>query len=252
MSRLATSPPGAPAVAPVRLLIVDDQPLIRRGLALMLADEPGISVVGQAADGVEAVEQALRTRPDVVVMDLRMPRASGVIATREIVAQLPGTRVLVLSTYDDDELVFEAVRAGAQAYLLKDTSEAEVLDTIRAVHRGEARLSPAIARKVMAQFRSLAAAAGPSASTPDAAAPASGAPAPGLPPVRPGAPPEEPLTERESRVLELVSQGLSNREIAAAVFLAEGTVKNHVSRILDKLHARNRLELAVRNTGGRG
>ena len=142
---------------PLRLLIVDDQPLIRRGLAMMLATEPGIEIVGQAADGLEAIEQALATHPDVVVMDLQMPRASGVVATREITAKLPATQVVVLTTYDDDELVFEAIRAGAQAYLLKDASEEEVLETVRAVHRGEARLSPAIARKVMAQFRTFAA-----------------------------------------------------------------------------------------------
>ena len=150
-----TVPGGAPA-ADLRLLIVDDQPLIRRGLAMMLAAEPGIVIVGQAADGLDAIGQALATAPDVVVMDLQMPRASGVVATREITAKLPGTRVVVLTTYDYDDLVFEAIRAGAQAYLLKDASEAEVLETIRAVHRGESRLSPAIARKVMAQFRAFA------------------------------------------------------------------------------------------------
>ena len=128
---------------PLRLLIVDDQPLIRRGLSMMLAIEPGIEIVGQAADGLEAIEQALATRPDVVVMDLQMPRASGVVATREITARLPATRVVVLTTYDDDELVFDAIRAGAQAYLLKDASEDEVLATVLAVHGGEARLSPA-------------------------------------------------------------------------------------------------------------
>jgi DNA-binding NarL/FixJ family response regulator len=268
-------------LAPLRLLIVDDQPLIRRGLAMMLATEAGIEVVGQACDGLDAIAQARASRPDVVVMDLQMPRASGVVATREITASLPATRVVVLSTYDDDELVFEAIRAGAQAYLLKDASEAEVLDTIRAVHRGESRLSPSIARKVLEQFRSFAA---QGASRPMPGASSSGSPGGSLSgslgaavnfaaaarpgsaaaPAGPGAQPawtalsappsgaagrsaaEEALTDKETRVLDLIAQGLSNKQIAAAVFLAEGTVKNYVSRIMDKLHAGSRIELAVR------
>ena len=234
---------SAAAEPVLRLLIVDDQPLIRRGLAMMLATEPGITVVGQAADGIEAIEQALALAPDIVVMDLQMPRASGVVATREITAARPATRVVVLSTYDDDELVFEAIRAGAQAYLLKDASEAEVLETIRAVHRGESRLSPAIARKVMEQFRSFSARAPEAAAeAPPAAAPSRAVPA-SL---------DEPLTDKEGRILDLLAQGMSNKQIAAAVFLAEGTVKNYVSRIMDKLHARSRLELAMRAVGRRG
>ena len=225
----------------LRLLIVDDQPLIRRGLAMMLAAEPGIVVLGQACDGLDAIEQALRLQPDVVVMDLQMPRASGVVATREITARLPNTRVVVLSTYDDDELVFEAIRAGAQAYLLKDASEAEVLDTIRCVHRGESRLSPAIARKVLAQFRTFAL----EASAPEAASPAAKPAPPALAPDR-AASVDEALTEKEARILDLLAQGLSNKQIAATVFLAEGTVKNYVSRIMEKLHASSRLELALR------
>ena len=228
---------------PLRLLIVDDQPLIRRGLAMMLATEAGIAVVGQAADGLEAIELAERLRPDVVVMDLQMPRASGVVATREITARWPATRVVVLTTYDHDELVFEAIRAGAQAYLLKDASEAEVLETVRAVHRGESRLSPTIARKVMDQFRELP------ALSPEAASGAGGV---GEARLALAGPLEEALTEKEQRILDLLSQSLSNKQIAAAVFLAEGTVKNYVSRIMDKLHARSRTELAVRAVGRRG
>jgi DNA-binding NarL/FixJ family response regulator len=237
------------AHADLRLLIVDDQPLIRRGLAMMLASEAGIAVVGQACDGLDAIAQARASRPDVVVMDLQMPRASGVVATRTITAELPATRVVVLSTYDDDELVFEAIRAGAQAYLLKDASEAEVLETIRAVHRGESRLSPAIARKVLAQFRSLAVQAAPAPTptlTPSPASPAQPAqtrPPPALPTATAM---DETLTDKELRVLGLIAQGLSNKQIAASVFLAEGTVKNYVSRIMDKLHAGSRIELAVR------
>ena len=188
--------------------------------------------------------------PDVVVMDLQMPRKSGVVATREIRAGWSQTRVVVLTTYDDDELVYEALRAGAQAYLLKDASEVDVLETIRAVHRGESRLSPTIARKVIDQFRTFAAQAHPGSGESIAAtgpAPVSGPPAtprPQAPVARhPG---EDPLTDKEQRVLELISQGKNNRQIADAVFLAEGTVKNYVSRIMDKLHARSRIELAVR------
>ena len=231
----------------LRLLIVDDQPLIRRGLAMMLAAEPGIDVVGQAADGIEAVAQALATRPDVVVMDLQMPRSSGVVATREITARLPATRVVVLTTYDDDERVFEAIRAGAQAYLLKDASEAEVLDTIRSVHRGESRLSPAIARKVMEQFRTLAARApGPAGAPPVALDRPRPEPSTATPEATPPRAQDEPLTDKESRILDLLAQGRSNKQIATAVFLAEGTVKNYVSRIMEKLHASSRYELAVR------
>jgi DNA-binding NarL/FixJ family response regulator len=223
---------------PIRLLIVDDQPLIRRGLSMMLATEPGIEVVGQAADGLDAVVQALAQAPDVVVMDLQMPRSSGVVATREITARLPATRVVVLTTFDDDELVFEAIRAGAQAYLLKDASEAEVLDTIRCVHRGESRLSPAIARKVMEQFRSLA--------SREAATSENRVDAPASRVFK------DPLNDKETRILDLLAQGLSNKQIAASVFLAEGTVKNYVSRIMEKLHASSRIELALRAVARRG
>lgn len=262
MPPMAGGDTGGPA-RPITLLIADDQPLIRRGLAMMLAAEPGIEVLAQAADGIEAIELALQHRPDVVVMDLQMPRASGVVATRRVKASLPDTAVVALSTYDDDELVFEAIRAGAQAYLLKDASEAEILETIRSVHRGESRLSPVIARKVIEQFRTFASAAG--ASSPPGAAPQPSRLA-GSPGDDAGAAaaaaeastgttacesPEQALTERESQILDLISEGLSNKQIAAAVFLAEGTVKNYVSRIMEKWHARNRLELAMRSVSRR-
>ncbi|MEZ5728179.1 MAG: response regulator transcription factor [Burkholderiaceae bacterium] len=227
-----------PESSEIRLLVVDDQPLIRRGLAMMLGAEQDVTVVGQAGDGREAIDAALAHRPDVVVMDLRMPGVGGVAATREICTRLPATKVVVLTTYDDDELVFAAIQAGAQAYLLKDASESDVLSTVRAVHRGESNLSPSIARKVMARFRALAGevdhttAAGP--------APRSRASID-----------EESLTEREARILALIAQGLTNRQIAPEVFLAEGTVKNYVSRIMEKLHARSRTELAVRAVGRR-
>lgn len=226
------------AAPPLRLMIVDDQPLIRRALTLMLGSEPGIEIVGEAADGLAAVQAALAARPDVIVMDLQMPRASGVVATREITARLPATRIVVLTTYDHDELVFDAIRAGAHAYLLKDASELEVLDTVRAVHRGESRLSPSIARKVMDQFRRLGPPAG------------SGHDAPVTVAARPML--DEPLTDKEERILQLIAEGRSNKQIGATVFLAEGTVKNYVSRIMDKLHAHSRIELAVHAIERRG
>ncbi len=229
----------------IRVLIADDQALIRRGMSLMLSVEPDMEVVGQAADGVEAVEMAQRLRPDVVLMDLHMPRKGGVAATREIRLSLPNTHVLVLTTLDAEETVFEAVRAGAHAYLLKDASEDEVLETVRAVHRGESRLTPQIARKVMDQFRRLAPAfAAPPADT-AVAAPAAPGKAASAARLNARDSLTETLSDKEEKILNLIAEGKSNKRIAAAVFLAEGTVKNYVSRIMDKLHANTRTELAV-------
>lgn len=230
----------------LRLLIVDDQSLIRRGLSMILAAEPGIQVVGQAEDGLDAIDQAKALKPDVVLMDLQMPKASGVVATREVTSTLPDTKVVVLTTYDDDDLVFEAIRAGAHAYLLKDASETEVLETIRAVQRGESRLSPSIARKVMQQFRAFSTAEGDIKKEVPAAVGSDWQPR-GSAPKAAGSPDmQEPLSQKELRILDLLAQGMSNKQIAATVFLAEGTVKNYLTRIMDKLHAANRLELAVR------
>jgi DNA-binding NarL/FixJ family response regulator len=207
--------------AAIRVVIAEDQALVRRGTALLLSMAPDMECVGQASNGDEAVKLALVLRPDVVLMDLHMPIKGGVAATREITLAQPSTQVLVLTTLDDDETVFEAVRAGAQAYLLKDASEEELLETIRALRRGESRLTPQIARKVMDQFRHLARARNST----------------------------EELTDKEERVLRLITDGSSNRQIAQAMALAEGTVKNYVSRIMSKLHANTRTELAVRMHG---
>jgi DNA-binding NarL/FixJ family response regulator len=213
----------------IRVLIAEDQALVRRGTAVLLTTEPDMEVVGQACDGIEAVAMAEQLRPDVVLMDLHMPRQNGVAATREITRTLPGTQVLVLTTLDDDESVFEAVRAGAHGYLLKDVSEQELLDTIRALRRGESRLTPQIARKVMDQFRLLA-----------------GSPKPDSENAAINLEPNvEALSDKEEKILQLITDGLSNRQIAAAMFLAEGTVKNYVSRIMEKLHANTRTALAV-------
>jgi DNA-binding NarL/FixJ family response regulator len=223
------------SVAPrIRILIAEDQALVRRGTSLLLSLEPDMEVVGSACDGLEAVAMAERLRPDIVLMDLHMPKQGGVAATREITQSLPGTQVLVLTTLNDDETVFDAVRAGALGYLLKDATEQELLDTIRALRRGESRLTPQIARKVMDQFRRLASAAGE-------------------PPIFGGSviavdndeSAAETLNDKEEKILRLITEGMSNRQIAAAMFLAEGTVKNYVSRIMEKLHANTRTALAV-------
>jgi DNA-binding NarL/FixJ family response regulator len=229
--------PNADAPA-IRIVIAEDQALVRRGAALLLSMEPDMEVVGQACNGVEAVELTQLLRPDVVLMDLHMPLKGGVAATREITRALPGTQVLVLTTLDDDETVFEAVRAGAHAYLLKDAAEDELLETIRALRHGESRLTPTIARKVMDQFRRLAQFSksdlpGDDASSPRAREPAVSSLV------------TEALNDKEEKILERIAEGMSNRQIGAALFLAEGTVKNYVSRIMEKLHANTRTELAI-------
>jgi len=221
-------PDRSSAAQRIRVLVVDDQPLVRRGLALMLSLEADMEVLGEAGDGAEAVEMARRLRPDVVLMDLHMPRKGGVAATREITAALPQTQVLVLTTLEAEQSVFDALRAGALAYLLKDATESEVLEGIRAVHRGEPVMTPQIARKVLEQFRYLSEIA----------------PRPAYrPPLEDD--PAASLSDKESRVLQLIAEGKSNRQIADMLFLAEGTVKNYVSRIMEKLHAGSRTELAV-------
>jgi DNA-binding NarL/FixJ family response regulator len=232
-------------VPAIRIVIAEDQAHVRRGAAHLLSLEQDMEVVGQACNGVEAVELARALRPDVILMDLHMPVKGGVAATREIIQMLPATQILVLTTLHDDETVFEAVRAGAHAYLLKDAAEDELLETIRALKRGESRLTPQIARKVMDQFARLAAVSAVGQNREESAAPPvpqNGAGAPGEGRV-------EALNDKEQKVLQLISEGLSNRQIADAMYLAEGTIKNYVSRIMEKLHANTRVALALISKG---
>ncbi len=209
----------------IRLLLVDDQALFREGLHTLLALHEDLQVVGEAGNGIEALAAADELRPDVVLMDLRMPVLDGVAATRRLLAAHPTTRVIVVTTFDDDELVFDGLRAGAVGYLLKDVSSDKLVEAIRAAARGESFLQPSIAAKVLAEFNRLE---------------RSAAPPPPPPPLA------EPLSERELEILRLLAGGDSNKEIAAALFIAEGTVKNHVTNILGKLDARDRTQAALR------
>ena len=198
--------------------------MVRKAVAALLAIEPDMDVVATAADGDQAVKAARAFQPDVILMDMKMPRMDGVAATRAIIAENPKAHVIALTTFENDELVFDAFLAGAQAYLLKDAEESEILNAIRAVARGEPCLSPRIAEKILAEFRRIK--GGPRGSQP--------------------APEGKSLTEREKEVLGGVAAGKGNRAIADELGLAEGTVKNHVSTILAKLHLRSRTELAIR------
>jgi DNA-binding NarL/FixJ family response regulator len=208
----------------VRVLLVDDQALFREALATLLAVHDGVEVVGEAGDGDEALRQAAELAPDVVLMDLRMPVLDGIGATRRLRVEQPDVRVIALTTFDDDEDVFAALRAGAVGYLLKDVSSARLVEAVHAAARGESVLQPSVAAKVVARFAQL----------PDTAAEA-----------RPQ-PLVVPLSDRELGVLRLLADGRSNREIAAELFLAEGTVKNHVTNVLSKLGARDRTQAALR------
>ena len=202
---------------PIRILITDDHAIVRKGLTVLLATERDMKVVGEARDGQEAVEKAGALKPDVVLMDLVMPRVDGIEATRRITEAHPGVKVLVLTSFAADDKVFPAVKAGALGYLLKDTGPEELLEAIRRVHAGEPSLQPDIARRVLQEI-----------SRPAQAKPTT-----------------DPLTERELEVLRLISKGLSNKEIASAIFVAEWTVRTHVSNILGKLHLASRTQAAL-------
>ena len=210
--------------APITILIVDDQQLLRLGFRMIFEAEPDLEVVGEAGDGTEAVRLTGQTSPDVVLMDVRMPRTSGIEATEQIVAKYPGSRVLVLTTFDLDEYAFAALRAGANGFLLKNSEPAELLSAIRTVARGDAVVAPRVTRRLLEKFASQLP-AGPDDQAED--------PRLGL------------LTEREREVLTEVAHGLSNAEIAERLYLSEATVKTHVGRILPKLGLRGRVQAVV-------
>jgi DNA-binding NarL/FixJ family response regulator len=212
----------------IRVLVADDQALFREALVALLAVQPGIEVVGEAADGREAVAAAARLDPDVVLMDLRMPVLDGVGATRQLRVDRPGVRVLALTTFDGDDEVFPALRAGAVGYLLKDATTQRLVEAVVAADRGESVLAPSVAAKLVARVAAMP--------EPDAE--------PGPAPRR--QPLVDPLTDRELEILRHLAGGESNREIARALFLSEGTVKNHVTNILAKLGARDRTQAALR------
>ena len=201
----------------IRVLIADDHPLIREGLRGLLAAEPDLELVGEATDGSEAVEKTDQLRPDVILLDLVMPVKSGIEAIIEIKEKDPVARILVLTSFADDEQLFPALRAGALGYLLKDSSPQDLLRAIRSVYRGESSLHPAIARRLVLQFSQ---------------------------PVVDSSP-ENPLTQREVEVLKLVAEGLSNQNIADELVVSERTVGKHVGNILEKLHLANRTQAAL-------
>jgi DNA-binding NarL/FixJ family response regulator len=216
----ATAPPGN---GPIKVLLVDDEGLVRSGFKVLLDSEDDIAVVGEATNGIEAVERARATRPDVVLMDIRMPKLDGIHATRTIAKTqgLEKVRVLILTTYDTDAYVFEALQAGASGFLLKDSGPAELLHAIRVVAAGDALLAPRITRRLIAQFAAQRTAA------------------------QDGENRLAVLTEREREVLALVGRGLSNDEIGAELFLSPATARTHVSHAMVKLGARDRAQLVV-------
>ena len=210
----------AERTAAIRVLVADDQALMRTGFRMILDAQADIEVVGEAIDGADAIRQFERLHPDVVVMDVRMPTMDGIEATRRLSAAEPPARVLILTTFDLDEYVYEALRAGASGFLLKDRPSEELVAAVRVIAAGEALLAPSVTRRLIEEFARRPAASGSSTGLDD-------------------------LTEREREVLVLVAQGLSNAEIAGALFVAETTVKTHVGRVLQKLRLRDRAQAVV-------
>jgi DNA-binding NarL/FixJ family response regulator len=207
---------------PIRIMLVDDQALFRESLALLLNTQPDLHVVGEAANGVAALQLVAQVRPHVVLMDLRMPILDGIAATQQLRAEHPDVQVIALTTFDDDADVFAALRAGAIGYVLKDVSGETLFAAVRAAARGESLLPPAIAAKVVAELTRTATSSAARAQ-----------------------PLAEPLSERELEIVRLLARGATNREIAATLVLAEGTVKNHLTNILGKLGARDRAQAAL-------
>ena len=214
----------SPGSTPIRVVLVDDQPLIRTGLRVLINDAPDITVVGEAGTGAEAVKLVAEHRPDVAVMDIRMPEMDGIEATRRITASADATHVVMLTTFDDDEYVYSALRAGASGFLVKDMALDSILDAVRVVASGDALIAPSVTRKLIAEF----------AVRPE--------------PARPRGVDDSLLTgvtEREREVLTLVGRGLSNSEIAEELYISTATAKAHVARLFTKLGARDRVQLVI-------
>jgi len=228
------SQPGAM----VRVLIVDDQRLMREGIASLLQIQDGIEIAGTAANGQEALEQALRQQPDVILMDVRMPVLDGVAATEQILQQLPTCKILMLTTFDDDAYILDALRVGASGYLLKDLPARDLAQAIQAVHRGIYQLDPSVAGHLKALLSQSRVAQEDRQAYGVPSAPGTGTSA-----ASPSGMTE--LTERERAVLRLIAKGATNREIAEALVISEGTVKNHISNILGRLNLRDRTQAAI-------
>jgi DNA-binding NarL/FixJ family response regulator len=219
-----TAGPG-PGTDPIRVLIADDHALFRRGLEMVLQGEPGLELVGQASDGQEAVQIVGEVVPDVVLMDIRMPKMNGIEAARQMKEVAPSAKILILTISDEDDDLFEAIRAGASGYLLKDIPLDELADSVRAVYGGQSLINPSMAGKLLTEFATLA--------RRDAEEePAKHAPA-------------RKLTDREMEVLRLVARGMNNRDIAKELFISENTVKNHVRNVLEKLQIHSRMEAVM-------
>jgi two-component system NarL family response regulator len=217
-------PESGPGLEPIRTLIVDDHALFRRGLEIVLVTEPDIEVVGEASDGAEAVERAGESLPDVVLMDIRMPRSNGIDACRAIKDVAPSARIIILTMSDEEEDLFDAIKAGASGYLLKDISLDEVAEAVRSVHGGQSLISPSMAGKLLTEFASLARRDHEE---------------------QPRELPAPKLTHREMQVLKLVARGMNNRDIAKELFISDNTVKNHVRNILEKLQIHSRMEAVM-------
>ena len=207
---------------PIRVLVVDDHALFRRGLEMVLEQEPDIEVVGEASDGTEAVEQATETTPDVVLMDVRMPRRGGIDACTAIKDAVPSTKIIMLTISDEEADLYDAIKAGAMGYLLKEISIEEVASAIRAVHGGQSLISPSMASKLLNEFASMIKRTDERQQVPTPR-----------------------LTDREMEVLRLVAKGLNNRDIAKQLYISENTVKNHIRNILEKLQLHSRMEAVV-------